>query len=239
MKAYSKDLRQKIVDAIERGMPKAEAARTFGVGISTVKRYATKAQKGEPLEPGKAPGKRPKMDERLRKLLEEDLNERPFVTLQQRCDYIEYRGHKRSFGEPFHHVPRHSSDRFHAQKGGRSATERDEFLRATWRVMVVAEVVPERLVFVDEMGVHTSLAPLYGYSRKGERVHLQVPRNRGKNTTLLASMTLSGMGETLAVEGSTNKAVFEAYLERALAPTLKAGQVVILDNLLKPTNRPG
>jgi transposase len=89
MKAYSKDLRQKIVDAIERGMPKAEAARTFGVGISTVKRYATKAQKGEPLEPGKAPGKRPKMDERLRKLLEEDLNERPFVTLQQRCDYIE------------------------------------------------------------------------------------------------------------------------------------------------------
>jgi len=89
MKAYSKDLRQKIVDAIERGMPKAEAARTFGVGISTVKRYATKAQKGEPLEPGKAPGERPKMDERLRKLLEEDLNERPFVTLQQRCDYIE------------------------------------------------------------------------------------------------------------------------------------------------------
>jgi transposase len=89
MKAYSEDLRRKIVDAIERGMPKAEAARTFGVGISTVKRYATKAQKGEPLEPGKAPGKRPKMDERLRKLLEEDLNERPFVTLQQRCDYIE------------------------------------------------------------------------------------------------------------------------------------------------------
>jgi transposase len=89
MKAYSKDLRQKIVDAIERGMPKAEAARTFGVGISTVKRYVTKAQKGEPLEPAKAPGKRPKMDERLRKLLEEDLNERPFVTLRERCDYIE------------------------------------------------------------------------------------------------------------------------------------------------------
>jgi transposase len=89
MKAYSKDLRQKIVDAIQRGMPKAEAARTFGVGISTVKRYATKAQRGEPLEPGKAPGKRPKVDEQLRKLLEEDLKERPFVTLRQRCDYVE------------------------------------------------------------------------------------------------------------------------------------------------------
>ena len=73
MKAYSKDLREKIVDAIGRGMPKAQAARTFGIGISTVKRYASKAQRGEPLEPGKAPGKRPKMDERLSKLLKEDL----------------------------------------------------------------------------------------------------------------------------------------------------------------------
>jgi transposase len=89
MKAYSKDLREKIVDTIEQGMPKAQAARTFGVGISTVKRYASKAQRGEPLEPGKAPGKRPKMDERLSKLLEEDLKERPFVTLRQRCDYVE------------------------------------------------------------------------------------------------------------------------------------------------------
>jgi transposase len=89
MKAYSKDLRQKLVDAVRRGMSKAQAARTFGIGISTVKRYASKAQRGEPLEPGKAPGKRPKMDERLRKLLEEDLKERPFVTLRERCDYLE------------------------------------------------------------------------------------------------------------------------------------------------------
>jgi transposase len=88
MKAYSKDLREKIVDAIQQGMPKAQAARTFGVGISTVKRYATKARRGESLEPGKAPGKRPKMDERVRKLLEADLEERPFATLKERCDYV-------------------------------------------------------------------------------------------------------------------------------------------------------
>jgi transposase len=89
MKAYSEDLRRKIVDAIERGMPKAQAARTFGVGISTLKRYATKAQKGEPLEPGKAPGRRPKMDERVSKLLEDDLKEHPVATLRERCEYVE------------------------------------------------------------------------------------------------------------------------------------------------------
>jgi transposase len=88
MKAYSEDLRKKIVDAIGRGMPKAEAARTFGVGISTVKRYASKARRGESLEPGKAPGKRPKMDERVGKLLEEDLKEHPFATLRERCGYV-------------------------------------------------------------------------------------------------------------------------------------------------------
>lgn len=98
-------------------------------------------------------------------------------------------------------------------------------------MMVAGEVDPERLVFVDEMGVHTSLAPLYGYSPKGERVRLKVPRNRGRNTTLLASITISGMGEAIAVEGSTNKEVFEAYVERALLPTLEAGEVVVMDNL--------
>jgi transposase len=86
--------------------------------------------------------------------------------------------------------------------------------------MVAAEVDPERLV-----------APLYGYSAKGERLRLSVPRNRGKNTTLLAAMTLDGMGETMAVEGSTDQEVFDAYVEHVLAPTLEAGQVVILDNL--------
>jgi transposase len=99
-----------------------------------------------------------------------------------------------------------------------------------------AEVDPRRLVFVDEMGLHTSLAPLYGYAPRGERVRLKVPRNRGKNTILLASMTLDGMGETMAVEGSTDRGVFEAYVEHALAPALEAGQVVIMDNL--PAHKP-
>ena len=66
-------------------------------------------------------------------------------------------------------------------------------------------------------------------------MRLEVPRNRGTNTTLLASITLGGMGETLAVEGSTNREVFEAYVERVLAPTLEAGQqLVIMGNLSAP-----
>jgi transposase len=62
-------------------------------------------------------------------------------------------------------------------------------------------------------------------------IRYKVPRNHGKNTTLLASMTLAGMGPCLAVVGSTTHEVFEAYVERALLPALKPGQVVVMDNL--------
>ena len=98
-------------------------------------------------------------------------------------------------------------------------------------MMVAATVEPERLIFVDECGTHTSLATIYGYAPRSERLRLSVPRRRSKNTTLLSSMTLSGMGPSLAVEGATTALVFEAYVERVLTPSLRPGQVVVMDNL--------
>ena len=97
--------------------------------------------------------------------------------------------------------------------------------------MVATVVEPERLIFVDECGTHTSLAPLYGYAPRGERLRLPVPRKRGKNTTLLSSMSLEGMGPSLVVEGATTAVVFEAYVEQVLAPSLREGQIVVMDNL--------
>ena len=111
------------------------------------------------------------------------------------------------------------------------ASERDEFLRAAWRVSVAGGVGAERFVFVDECGANTSLHRLYAWSRRGERAPAKAPRNWGANVTLLASMTLSGMGPCLAVEGPTTKAVFETYVEQVLAPSLRPGQVVVMDNL--------
>jgi transposase len=87
------------------------------------------------------------------------------------------------------------------------------------------------LAFVDEMGTNTSLSPIYGWSKKGQRAYGSVPRNRGRNTTVLASMSVEGMGPSMAVEGATTARVFETYVERVLAPTLRKGQVVVMDNL--------
>jgi transposase len=88
MNAYSEDLRGKIIEALGRGMGKSEAARTFSVSLSSLKRYAKLAEEGRSLAPKKRPGSKPKLDERSSKLLEEDLKERPFITLQQRCEYL-------------------------------------------------------------------------------------------------------------------------------------------------------
>ncbi len=111
------------------------------------------------------------------------------------------------------------------------ASERDEFLRAAWRVLVAGRVETGRFVFVDEMGANTSLSPIYGWARRGQRAYFEVPRNWGANVTLLSSMTRSGMGPSLAVEGPTTREVFETYIEGVLAPELRPGQVVVMDNL--------
>ncbi len=111
------------------------------------------------------------------------------------------------------------------------AAERDEFLRAAWKAMVAARTQADRFVFVDECSTNTSLLPLYAYSPKGQRARCKMPRNYGPNVTLLASMSSEGMGPSLAVEGATTREVFEAYVEEVLGPSVRAGQVVVMDNL--------
>jgi transposase len=112
-----------------------------------------------------------------------------------------------------------------------AASERDEFLRAAWRALVSGRLDGRRFVFVDECSTNTSLSPIYGWSRRGRRVRFEAPRNWGANVTLLWSMSSEGMGPSLAVEGVTTKAVFEAYAGRVLAPSLSPGQIVVMDNL--------
>jgi transposase len=88
MNAYSLDLRKKIVEAKERGTPTTEVAKTFGVGASTVKRYAATAREGRSLTPKRHPGSKPKLDAAARKLLEADLRERPAATLPERRAFL-------------------------------------------------------------------------------------------------------------------------------------------------------
>jgi len=104
-------------------------------------------------------------------------------------------------------------------------------LRGLWR-WLASRFDARRLVFIDESGFHTSMMRLRARAPRGKRAYGKVPSNRGKNQTLVASITLGGgMGAAVSIEGSTDAEVFEAYVEEFLAPTLEAGQVVVLDGL--------
>jgi transposase len=118
------------------------------------------------------------------------------------------------------------------QKKSQIASERDEQARGLWR-WLASRFDARRLVFVDESGFNTSMTRLRARAPRGQRAYGRVPRNRGKNTTLIAAVTLQGgMGESMTLEGATDALAFEAYVEHVLAPSLCEGQVVVLDKLV-------
>ena len=111
-----------------------------------------------------------------------------------------------------------------------AAAERDEQARTAYRERVAARAVPD-FVVVDECGSNINLTPIYARAPRGMRAYGQVPRNTEKNTTLIASMTTTGMGPAMLLEGATDTAAFAVYVEQVLAPELRPGQVVVIDNL--------
>jgi transposase len=111
-----------------------------------------------------------------------------------------------------------------------AASERNEEQRADWREpMKQWEAKP--LLGGDESGSNIALTPLYARAPKGQRASETLPRNRGKKTTVIASLTLEGIGASRIIEGAANGAAFEASVEPMLAPSLQKGQMVVLDNL--------
>ncbi len=138
MKSYSEDLRRKIVAAVEqRGMSKTEAARLFDVSLSSVKRYSRMARQGNSLAPKKRPGRTPKVDEKAKKLLNEDMKERPAATIAGRIRFLQsITGERLSYSTIWRFLKRLGWSR---KKRSVGAAERDEWLRAAWRVTLTQQ----------------------------------------------------------------------------------------------------
>ena len=110
------------------------------------------------------------------------------------------------------------------------ASERKEEERSQWREHT-QELDASKFVFLDESGSNSALTRLYARAPKGKRAPGCIPRNRGKNMTLISSLSLQGLGASLILDGSANTELFEIYIEQILAPSLEPGQIVIMDNL--------
>src|SRR5258708_33957481 len=98
-----------------------------------------------------------------------------------------------------------------------AASEQKQQERAAWRAQA-SQLDARQLVFIDECGSNIALTPRYGWALKGQRATGSVPRNRGKNTTLIASLCWDEMGESIIFEGAAKAAAFWRYVESMLAP---------------------
>lgn len=121
-----------------------------------------------------------------------------------------------------------------AEKKSLHATERDteEALRKRSAFIETIRPVPaEDLIYLDESGVSTQMTRLYGRAEGGQRVHDTVPGGHWKMLTILGAMDHNGMLAAMTVEAATDREVFLAYLDQVLCPKLRAGHVVVMDNL--------
>jgi transposase len=91
-------------------------------------------------------------------------------------------------------------------------------------------------VFIDETGASTKMARLYGRARRGERCRAAIPHGHWKTTTFVGALRRSGMTAPMVLDGAMHGAAFLAYVEQVLVPTLRSGDIVIMDNL--PAHKP-
>lgn len=229
MTPYSRDLRQRVVETIQRGDGSVrQIARRFLVSVSFVVRLLHLYRTTGSVEPRPHGGGNPAVLgpedwERLRELI----RQQPDATLEEcrqqlglSCSLMTIARALKKLGLPRKKkVPRaQEQDRPDVQEQRREFRER------------LAGVDPRRLVFVDECGANTSMTRTYGRAPVGERVYATTP-GHWESITLTSGMRLSGVTATLAVPGATNTAVFEEYVAKVLVPELKPDDVVIWDNL--------
>jgi len=229
MKAYSQDLRKRILETVQRGDGTLrQIARRFLVSVSFVTRLLQLHRSTGSLEPRPHGGGNPAVLgpedlEQLRQLV----RQQPDATLEELhqrlgawCSLMTISRALHKLGLPRKKkIPRaQEQDRPEVQE------QRREFCEE------LAGLDPRRLVFVDECGANTAMTRTYGRAPVGQRVYARTP-GRWESITLTCGLRLSGVTAASAFPGATNTGVFETSVEEVLVPELKPGDVVIWDNL--------
>jgi transposase len=229
MKAYSEDLRTRILDTVQRGEGSVrQIARRFLVSVSFVTGLLQLHRSTDSLEPrphggGNPPALGPDDLEQLRELIQKQ----PDATLEElrqrlgaSCSLMTISRALRKLRLPRKKkIPRsQEQDRPDVQE------RRQEFCAK------LAGVDPRRLVFVDESGATTAMTRRYGRAPVGQRVYTNTP-GRWESITMTCGLRLGGVTAPLAFVGATNTDIFETYVEDVLVPGLKPGDVVIWDNV--------
>jgi transposase len=229
MQPYSKDLRTRIIDAIDQheGSLRQIACR-FRVSLSFIVRLLQRRRETGEFEPkphggGRLPALNPTQLDQLRELV----RKQPDATLEELRDRLNVDCSLAAICRALKKLGITRKKKvLHAEQ--RDTPEIQKKRRAFRRQ--IAAIPPKRLVFVDETGVNTAMTRTHGRAPAGERVHGAVP-GYWESMTLICGLRLSGVTAPFVFPGATNTATFENYVEQVLVPQLKPGDVVIWDNL--------
>jgi transposase len=229
-KPYSMDLRKRVVAAIEGGMSRNQAAKQFGVAISTAIGWMKRVNETGSVEPSQIGGCKSKA-----------ISGEHAVWLSQRIKDGDFtiRGLVAELAGRGLKVDYHSVwDFVHAEKLSFKKKRGGWRTRSTRRGAAASPVgkIPrsrrsERLVFSDETWTRTDMAPLRGWTPRGRRLHAKVPHGRWKTMTFLAALRRDRIDAPWFIEGPIDGVSFRIYVEKVLLPTLRPGDIVVLDNL--------
>ena len=236
-KPLSNDLRKRLVSAVETGMTRRSAAQRFGVAASTAIKWADQWRRTGDVRPKPRGGDH--RSQRIEAHAEEILaliEETPDITLAEMAEHLdEAHGLVVAQSTIWRLLDRRAmtfKKNAHASEQQRPDVVRR---RHAW-FDAQPDLVPERLVFIDETGASTKMARRYGRARRGERCRAPVPHGHWKTTTFVGALRLEGMTAPMVLDGAMHGAAFLAYVEQVLVPTLAPGDIVVMDNL--PAHKP-
>ncbi|MBV8104926.1 MAG: IS630 family transposase [Hyphomicrobiales bacterium] len=231
-KPYSQDLRDRVIDAVRTGkMSRRAAARHYAVSESVAVKWLERVERHGSREPVGHGGHRASKLMPHRELLEAARAEKSDVTLQALCDRLSAERGVKADTSMMSRFFRKIGVTFKKTLVAREQDRRDiSRHRARWRTYQ-GLIDPRRLIFLDETWTKTNMTRLRGWAPKGARLIDKVPQGRWKTATFLAALRQDRIDAPCLFDGPINGERFRAYVEQFLVPTLKPGDVVILDNL--------
>ena len=232
MKTLPAEFRYRVVALTDDGMTTAEIAEVLGVSGAWVRSIKALARSGVSLQPKSRANQRTSLAERDGERIRTQVAAKPGSTLEDLKRDLQLQTSIPNLWLALRELKITLKKKtLHAAERDRTDVAAD---RAIWNVFATG-IDPRRLVFLDETFGTTAMTRLYGWGPIAERVHYPAPHGHWKTTTFVAAFRLGGLFAPLVVDGALNGELFAAYLRTQLAPQLRPGDILVMDNL--PTHK--
>jgi transposase len=230
-KPYSDDLRERVVAAIESGDTREEVAELYNMALSTVGGFIKRKRETGSVSPDKFGGYKTFSLEPHTDLVKELVAEQPDRTLAELRDCLakeQVTVSQSAISRFLHHI-----DLTFKKKSVHAAEQDRPDVAAARRALRKQQQTldPKKLVFIDETAATTKMTRLYGRAPHGIRLVDKVPHGHWKTTTFICGLRYNRVTAPLVLDGAMDGPHFLAYVEQILAPTLKKGEIVFLDNV--------